>query len=37
MGFNYVAVGSDIGVLRNAVEQLRARFAPRAPSASAPS
>jgi 2-keto-3-deoxy-L-rhamnonate aldolase RhmA len=27
MGFTYVAVGSDIGVLRNAVEQLRARFA----------
>jgi 4-hydroxy-2-oxoheptanedioate aldolase len=27
MGFSYVAVGSDIGVLRNAVEQLRARFA----------
>jgi 4-hydroxy-2-oxoheptanedioate aldolase len=26
MGFTYVAVGSDIGVLRNAVEQLRARF-----------
>jgi 4-hydroxy-2-oxoheptanedioate aldolase len=26
MGFGYVAVGSDIGVLRNAVEQLRARF-----------
>ena len=25
-GFTYVAVGSDIGVLRNAVEQLRARF-----------
>ena len=28
MGFTYVAVGSDIGVLRGAVEQLRARFAP---------
>ena len=27
MGFSYVAVGSDIGVLRNAVEQLRQRFA----------
>ena len=27
MGFTYVAVGSDIGVLRNAAEQLRARFA----------
>ena len=27
MGFSYVAVGSDIGVLRGAVEQLRARFA----------
>jgi 4-hydroxy-2-oxoheptanedioate aldolase len=27
MGFTYVAVGSDIGVLRNAVEQLRGRFA----------
>jgi hypothetical protein len=27
MGFTYVAVGSDIGVLRNATEQLRARFA----------
>jgi 4-hydroxy-2-oxoheptanedioate aldolase len=26
MGFSYVAVGSDIGVLRNAVEQLRQRF-----------
>jgi 4-hydroxy-2-oxoheptanedioate aldolase len=26
MGFGYVAVGSDIGVLRNAVEQLRQRF-----------
>jgi 4-hydroxy-2-oxoheptanedioate aldolase len=26
MGFTYVAVGSDVGVLRNAVEQLRARF-----------
>ena len=30
MGFTYVAVGSDIGVLRNAVEQLRARFAAKA-------
>jgi 4-hydroxy-2-oxoheptanedioate aldolase len=29
MGFRYVAVGSDIGVLRGAVEQLRARFAPK--------
>jgi hypothetical protein len=29
MGFGYVAVGSDIGVLRNAVEQLRARFTPK--------
>src|SRR5882672_5307177 len=29
MGFTYVAVGSDIGVLRNAVEALRARFNPR--------
>ena len=29
MGFTYVAVGSDIGVLRNAVEQLRARFSPK--------
>ena len=27
MGFTYVAVGSDIGVLRDAVEQLRDRFA----------
>jgi 4-hydroxy-2-oxoheptanedioate aldolase len=27
MGFTYVAVGSDIGVLRNAAEQLRGRFA----------
>jgi 4-hydroxy-2-oxoheptanedioate aldolase len=26
MGFTYVAIGSDIGVLRNAVEQLRGRF-----------
>jgi 4-hydroxy-2-oxoheptanedioate aldolase len=26
MGFSYVAVGSDIGVLRNAAEQLRGRF-----------
>jgi 4-hydroxy-2-oxoheptanedioate aldolase len=26
MGFGYVAVGSDIGVLRNAVDQLRAKF-----------
>ena len=30
MGFSYVAVGSDIGVLRGAVEQLRARFAGKA-------
>jgi 4-hydroxy-2-oxoheptanedioate aldolase len=29
MGFTYVAVGSDIGVLRNAAEQLRARFSPK--------
>ena len=29
MGFSYVAVGSDIGVLRNAAEQLRARFTPK--------
>jgi hypothetical protein len=28
MGYSYVAVGSDIGVLRNAVEQLRQRFSP---------
>jgi 4-hydroxy-2-oxoheptanedioate aldolase len=26
LGFGYVAVGSDIGVLRNAVDQLRAKF-----------
>jgi 2-dehydro-3-deoxyglucarate aldolase len=26
MGFQYVAVGSDIGVLRKAVSELRARF-----------
>jgi len=31
MGFGYVAVGSDIGLLRQAAEGLRARFAaPRA-------
>jgi 2-keto-3-deoxy-L-rhamnonate aldolase RhmA len=30
MGFTYVAIGSDIGVLRNAAEQLRARFAGKA-------
>jgi 4-hydroxy-2-oxoheptanedioate aldolase len=30
MGFTYVAVGSDIGVLRNAAEQVRARFAGKA-------
>ena len=26
MGFTYVAVGSDIGVLRSAAEALRSRF-----------
>jgi len=30
MGFRYVAVGSDIGVLRGAAEALRARFAGKA-------
>ena len=30
MGFGYVAVGSDIGVLRGAAEALRARFAGKA-------